>query len=92
MADQQASPFSDADIQSLAQKLKQFNQTLTPGEQEAMAFVALSGIPMTPDTKGFIQSRQERMPLYQHPPTVSWYPIIQVFAPGLGYQNPGERR
>ena len=92
MADQQASTFSDADVQSLAQKLTQFNQTLTPGEQEAMIVMALSGIPMTPDTKGFIQRQHEGMHLYQGPPTVSWDPIIRIFAPDLGHERPGERR
>ncbi len=92
MADQQASTFSDADVQSLAQKLTQFNQTLTPGEKEAMTFVVLGGIPMTPDTKGFVQRRHEGMQLYQNPPTVSWDPIIRVFALDFGHERPAERK
>ncbi len=52
MADQ---PISDADVQSLAQKLTQFNQTLTPGEQAALAAVVLRGTPQAEDVAGFSQ-------------------------------------
>jgi len=50
MADQ---PISDADVQSLAEKMTQFNQTLTPGEQAALAAVVLRGTPQAEDVEGF---------------------------------------
>jgi hypothetical protein len=40
MADQ---PITQDDIQSLAQKLSQFTQSLTPGEQAALATVVMRG-------------------------------------------------
>jgi hypothetical protein len=56
MADQQA--FSDIDIQSLAQKLTQFKQTLTPGEHAALAVVVLRGMPQAEDVVGFDEGPQ----------------------------------
>ncbi len=55
MADQQAIP--EADIQSLAQKLTQFKQTLTPGELAALAAVIQRGMPQAEDVAGFIDRR-----------------------------------
>jgi hypothetical protein len=55
MADQQA--ISEADVQSLAQKLTQFTQTLTPGEQAALAAVVLRGTPQGEDVEGFFDRR-----------------------------------
>jgi hypothetical protein len=56
MADQQA--FSDIDIQSLAQKLTQFKQTLTPVEDAALAVVVLRGMPQAEDVAGFDEGPQ----------------------------------
>ena len=41
MADQQAVRFSEADVQSLGQKLAEFSQILTPGEQAALTEMLL---------------------------------------------------
>ena len=48
-----AEAFTNADIQSLAQKLMQFNQTLTPGEQTALATVILRGAVQSVDVEGY---------------------------------------
>ena len=54
MADQQTPEISDADIESLAVKLDRFNQTLTPGEQAALAEVFERAIPQAEDdVQGF---------------------------------------
>lgn len=53
MAEQQTPEISEADVQSLAQKLAQFNQTLTPGELAALAAVVVSGMPQTEDVQGY---------------------------------------
>jgi hypothetical protein len=50
MADQ---TISKADIESLAQKLGAFNQTLTPGEQAALAAVVMRGTPQGEDVSGY---------------------------------------
>ncbi len=54
MADQQTPQISDADIESLAQKLEHFNQSLTPGEQAALAEVFERAMPEgEDDVQGF---------------------------------------
>jgi hypothetical protein len=94
MADQ---PISDADVQSLAQKLTQFNQTLTPGEQAALAAVVLRGTPQAEDVEGF----SVRGPFGgQNVGTVGvqtgdpFSPISNIFGvPGKGgLDRPSERR
>ena len=52
MADQPA--FSQANVDSLGQKLTQFKQTLTEGEVAAMAAVFQSGIPQAEDVEGYV--------------------------------------
>ena len=51
MADQPT--ITQADVDSLGQKLTQFKQTLTEGEVAAMAAVFQSGIPQAEDVKGY---------------------------------------
>lgn len=54
MADQQTPGISDADLESLAEKLDRFNQTLTPGEQAALAEVFERAMPQAEDdVQGF---------------------------------------
>ena len=53
MADQQTPEISEADVDSLAGKLEQFNQTLTPGEQAALAEVIRHALPQDEDVEGF---------------------------------------
>jgi hypothetical protein len=53
MADQQTPEISEADVESLAGKLEQFNQTLTPGEQAALAEVIRHAMPEDEDVQGF---------------------------------------
>jgi hypothetical protein len=53
MADQQTPEISEADVDSLAGKLEQFNQTLTPGEQAALAEVIRHAMPQDEDVEGF---------------------------------------
>ncbi len=90
-----AKTFTDADIQSLAQKMVQFNQTLTPGEQVALAAVVLRGALKSGDVEGY----------FLRPPTVGavrvqegvgdpFSPITNIFAPPtkLGMDRPAERK
>ncbi len=94
MADQ---PISDADVQSLAQKLTQFNQTLTPGEQAALAAVVLRGTPQAEDVAGFSQGGPQggqnvgAIGVQTGDP---FSPISDIFGvPGKkGLDRPGERR
>jgi len=53
MADQQTPEISEADVDSLAGKLEQFNKTLTPGEQAALAEVIRHAMPQDEDVEGF---------------------------------------
>jgi len=53
MADQQTPEIAEADVDSLAEKLEQFNQTLTPGEQAALAEVIQHALPQDEDVQGF---------------------------------------
>lgn len=59
MADQPA--FSQADVDSLGQKLTQFKQTLTEGEVAAMAAVFQSGIPQAEDVEGYLQKKGDEL-------------------------------
>ena len=56
MADQQAPRFSEADVQSLGQKLAEFSQILTPGEQAALTEMLLHAMPGGSDAQGFSYS------------------------------------
>jgi hypothetical protein len=53
MADQQTPEISEAEVDSLAEKLEQFNQTLTQGEQAALAEVIQHALPQDEDVEGF---------------------------------------
>ena len=94
MADQ---PISDADVQSLAQKLTQFNQTLTPGEQAALAAVVLRGMPQAEDVAGFSVTGPQggqnvgAIGVQTGDP---FSPISDIFGPfsKKGLERPGERR
>ena len=56
MADQQAPRFSETDVQSLGQKLAEFSQILTPGEQAALMEMLLHAMPGGSDAQGFSYS------------------------------------
>ncbi len=91
MADQQT--ISDADVQSLAQKLTQFKQTLTPGEHAALAAVIQRGMPQAEDVAGFID-RRANVGAVGAQVGDQFGLIANVFAPlgGKGRERPGERR
>ncbi len=67
MADQS---ISQADIQSLAQKLSQFTQSLTSGEQAALATVVMRGISQSDDVSGYYLNPKTH-PFSQDPPSDS---------------------
>ena len=90
-----ANTFTDADIQSLAHKMVQFSQTLTPDEQAALAAVVLRGALKSGDVEGY----------FDRPPTVGavgvqegvgdpFSPITNIFAPptNQGMDRPAERK
>ena len=52
-----AQAFTNADIHSLAQTMAQFSQTLTPGEQTALAEVVLRGAVKSRDVAGYFDRR-----------------------------------
>jgi hypothetical protein len=93
-----AQAITDADVKSLAQKLTQFNQTLTPGEQTALATVILRGALRPEDLEGFSQSGPQGG---QNVGAVGaqeggdpFSPIINIFAPPSlkGRDRPSERK
>ena len=53
MADQQAHQFSEADVQSLGNKLAEFSQALTPGEQAVLTGILQQAMPEGSDVQGF---------------------------------------
>jgi len=91
MPDQQA--ISDADVQSLAQKLTQFKQTLTPGEHAALAAVIQRGMPQAEDVAGFSQFGPQGGQNAGAIVADQFSPVANVFAPigGKGLSRPGER-
>ncbi len=94
MADQQA--ISDADIQSLAQKLTQFKQTLTPGEHAALAALVLRGMPRAEDVAGFDQGPQGGQNVGTKGAQVGgdpFSPLTNIFTfPTFEQDKPGRRR
>ncbi len=46
--------YSESDVQSLVQKLREFKQTLTPGEQAALTAVVQRAMPQSEDVEGFV--------------------------------------
>jgi hypothetical protein len=56
VADQQVPQFSEADVQSLGQKLAEFSQILTPGEQAALIKMLLHAMPGESEAQGFSYS------------------------------------
>ena len=93
-----AQPITDADVKSLAQKLTQFNQTLTPGEQAALAMVILRGAVKPEDLEGFSvtgpQGGQNVGAVGVQEGGDPFSPITNIFAPigKQGLDRPGERR
>ena len=77
MADQQTPEITEADVQSLAQKLAQFNKTLTPGEFAALAAVVVSGMPQAEDVQGFVKPGNENAPNDASPSLLQ--PIFQPY-------------
>jgi hypothetical protein len=53
MADQQAHQFSEADVQSLGNKLAAFSQALTAGEQAVLTGILQQAMPEGSDVQGF---------------------------------------
>ncbi len=93
-----AQAITDADVKSLAQKLTQFNQTLTPGEQMALATVILRGALSSKDLEGFSQSGpqggQNVGAIGVQEGGDPFSPITNIFAPPSkkGLDRPGERK
>ena len=53
MADQATPPYSETDVQSLGQKLADFSQALTPGEQAVLTELLQQAMPQGGDVRGF---------------------------------------
>lgn len=53
MTDQEAPQFSEADVQSLGQKLAEFSRTLTSGEQAVLTGILQRAMPEGSDVQGF---------------------------------------
>jgi len=53
VADQQGVRFSEADVQSLGQKLAEFSRTLTPSEQRVLTELLQHAMPEGSDVQGF---------------------------------------
>ena len=93
-----AQAITDADVKSLAQKLTQFNQTLTPGEQMALATVILRGAVPSKDLEGFSvtgpQGGQNVGAIGVQEGGDPFSPITNIFAPPSkkGLDRPGERK
>jgi len=85
MADQQA--ITAADVESLAEKLKQFNQTLTPGELAALSAVVLRGMAPAEDVAGYIQGPggPAPFPIGDPPGLGSLGAIFTTPLPGAGH-------
>ncbi len=82
MAEQQTPEISEADVQSLAHKLAQFNQTLTPGELAALAAVVVSGMPQTEDVQGYVSPGTiNPVPRSVGGPPASFGAVTSLFAP-----------
>ena len=77
MADQQA--ITDADVQSLAQKLEQFNKTLTPGELAALSAVVLRGMAPAEDVAGYAQGPGGPAPFPIGDPPGSFSTVTNLF-------------
>jgi hypothetical protein len=87
-----AQAITDADVKSLAQKLMQFNQTLTPGEQMALATVILRGA--LKDVEGYFDRRPNEGAVGVQEGADPFSPITNIFAPPSkkGLDRPGERK
>ena len=93
-----AQTITDADVKSLAQKLTQFNQTLTPGEQTALAVVIMRATMKPEDLAGFSvtgpQGGQNVGAVGVQEGADPFSPITNIFGPFTqkGLDRPGERR
>ncbi len=93
-----AQAITEADVKSLAQKLTQFNQTLTPGEQTALAAVILRGAMKPEDLEGFSvtgpQGGQNVGVIGVQEGADPFSPLTNIFGPFTqkGLDRPGERR
>ena len=93
-----AQAITQADVKSLAQKLTQFNQTLTPGEQTVLATVILRGALQPEDLEGFSQSGpqggQNVGAIGAQVGGDPFSPITNIFGPPSrkGLDRPGERK
>ncbi len=90
-----AQAFTNADIQSLAQKMAQFNQTLTPGEQTALAEVVLRGALKSGDVEGYFDRRPNEGAVgVQEGVGDPFSPITNIFSPQTrpGRDRPEDRR
>ena len=90
-----AQAFTNADIQSLAHKMAQFNQTLTPGEQTALAEVVLRGALKSGDVEGYFDRRPNEGAVgVQEGVGDPFSPITNIFSPQTrpGRDRPEDRR
>jgi hypothetical protein len=53
MPGEQKYQFSEVDVQSLGQKLAEFSQRLTPGEQIVLTYILQQAMPEGSDVQGF---------------------------------------
>ena len=92
-----AQPITNADVKSLAQKLTQFNQTLTPGEQTALAAVILRGALKPEDLEGFSVTGPQggqNVGAFGVQEGDPFSPISNIFSPQTrpGRDRPSDRR
>ncbi len=89
-----AQAITDADVKSLAQKLTQFNQALTPSEQMALATVILRGALKSNDLEGYFDRRPNEGAVGVQEGADPFSPITNIFAPPSkkGLDRPGERK
>ena len=93
-----AQAITEADVNSLAQKLTQFNQTLTPGEQTVLATVILRGAMKSEDLEGFSvtgpQGGQNVGAFGVQEGGDPFSPISNIFSPQTrpGRDRPSDRR
>ena len=85
--------YSDADVQSLAQKLTQFKETLTQGEQAAMAAVIQRGMPQGEDVEGFFDRRPNEGAIGVQEGADPFSPLTSIFYPQTrpDRDRPGQR-
>jgi hypothetical protein len=83
MADQPT--FTQADVDSLGQKLTQFKQTLSEGEIAAMAVVFQNGIPQAEDVEGYVLKLADQI-AFPDPSS-----LVNIFSTKVGTRRSSEK-